>query len=263
MPHPAAQPVSDTARGHELRWSLLGPDLLAEPELPLFHWPATHRQAVDEMVAPPEPMARRLGRRFEQHWQHGLSQWARASVLGTGIQVRAAGRTIGELDLLMQHAGVVWHLELAVKFYRCIRGRSGDAWSDWIGPGGRDRLDLKLHRMRTHQVPLGTTEPARAELDRLGLPHPTRSAAVLRGLRFADWRAPRSDAAGRWCRAAELEDALPTARLLTRSAWLGAGPGTPADWRDGAALTAAVMQTLVHGAVQAIDPTGCRWLIVP
>ena len=140
-------------------------------------------------------------------------------MLASGIELRAEGRTLGELDLLVSGEGEVWHLELAVKFYLCAPGRPGDAWSDWIGPNGRDRLDRKLDRMRDHQLPLGQSEHARSHLAALGLPAPTRSAAVLHGVRFI--LARPGACAGRWCTVAERPEARTRGARADASAVVG------------------------------------------
>jgi hypothetical protein len=266
QPAPSAPPVAIVSREalwHEWRWCLFGPDLLANPGLPLFRWSPDQEALLDSLEPPPQPLLRRLGRRFEQHWHHAFATLPGWRVHGEGIQIRLQGRTLGELDLLVEGDGEVWHLELAVKFYLCLRGQSGDAWSDWVGPGGRDRLDRKLERMGTHQLQICETTEARAILEELSLPSPTRSAAILRGVRFADWQAPRADAEGRWCTLSEVDTALPRARVLTRTEWLGFGDGPAADWLHGPALRAAILHQGAHHAVQTVDPNGTRWLVMP
>ena len=254
---------SDIARWHELQWCLHGPDLLADCGLPLFVWPAS--QHADRVALPPtpEPLHDRLGRRFEQHWQHAFTQLPGWTVLGTGIQIRTTGRTIGELDLLVAGEDEIWHLELAVKFYLCAPGRSGAALSDWIGPSGRDRLDRKLDRMGGHQVPLGRSEHAKRTLDALGIPTPTRSAAVLNGVRFSHWQAPHHNVAGRWCAVHALPAAVPVGRVLSRPEWLGFAPAAEHDWKSGRALLDAVAAAGRRGPAQLVDPEGVRWLAMP
>ncbi|HCH62568.1 MAG: hypothetical protein CL927_14845 [Deltaproteobacteria bacterium] len=255
--------TSHIARWHELQWCLHGPDLLAHSGLPLFRWPASQRAAHETLPPTPEPLHHRLGRRFEQHWQHAFTQLPGWTVLGAGIQIQSAGRTLGELDLLVTSEGEVWHLELAVKFYLCAPGHSGDILSDWIGPNGRDRLDRKLARMRDHQLPLGQSDPARDTLQALGLPAPTRSAAVLNGIRFSHWQAPHSDVAGRWCSVRDLPAAVPEGRVLSRPEWLGHAPTAQDDWQSGPALLHAVAIAGRRGPAQLVDPSGVRWLAMP
>ncbi len=57
----------------------------------------------------------------------------------------------GELDFLIQRSDRIIHVECAVKFYLC-HGPNGYDLSSFIGPGGRDRLDLKLGKMKTIQL---------------------------------------------------------------------------------------------------------------
>ena len=64
--------TSEDARWHEVQWCLNGPDLLEDPGIPLFRWPEVTAAACRARPPTPEPLHHRLGRRFEQHWQHAL-----------------------------------------------------------------------------------------------------------------------------------------------------------------------------------------------
>ncbi len=250
---------SPAAHRAELLWCLHGPrlarpsglqelDLDAEStrQLSLADWPA---------------LPRRLGRRFELIWGWALGRLPGWQVIAEEIQVQDNKRTLGALDLLAQHHERVVHLELAVKFYLCRRGQSGKQASDWVGPNKRDRLDLRLDRMRTHQLPMGQRPATHAMLHRLGLPRPDTSLAVLRGVCFSDWRAPESGGAGRWCLLNELEDAVSEAHVLERTQWLG-GHGA-VEMTGGRALRTAVEDQLSRGAVQLVDGSGMRVMVLP
>ncbi|MFL0802291.1 MAG: DUF1853 family protein [Agarilytica sp.] len=69
---------------------------------------------------------------------------------------RAQGekQTIGECDFIIANAKpYLTHIEIAVKFF--LQTASGEReWHSWVGPNAIDRLDIKLERMRTHQLPL-------------------------------------------------------------------------------------------------------------
>ena len=68
-------------------------------------------------------------------------------------------RTLGELDFVYycQHRQRHVHLETAVKFYLGVpaahklqwtaQQQPALSWSQWLGPGCKDRLDLKLLKM--------------------------------------------------------------------------------------------------------------------
>lgn len=118
-----------------------------------------------------------------------------------GLPVRVGTRTVGELDFLVEEraSGEIQHWEVAVKFYLGIA--PGGREADWVGPGLKDRLDLKLDRLRRHQLPLADSAEAVGLMQALQLP-PPRPVCLLRGRFFypagaslADW-APASAAPG-------------------------------------------------------------------
>ena len=202
----------------------------------------------------------RLGRRFERVWAWAIDRMPGWELLAEEVQVREQKRTVGSLDLLARRHGEVLHLELAVKFYLCLRGQTGAQDHHWVGPNKRDRLDLKLARMRTHQLPMGQRPQTLATLAERGLPPPDHSRAVLRGLRFSDWRAPHTGGAGRWCTIDELSDAVTAAHVLQRTQWLGGH--APPELLRGAQLHQVVQARLQRGAVQLIDDHHARVMVV-
>jgi len=243
----------------ELHWCLHGPRLLAHSGLPELRLASDADADLDLSDWPALP--RRLGLRFERIWAWALHRLPGWQCLAEEVQVRDGKRTLGGLDLLARHHDRVLHLELAVKFYLCRRGASGERRSDWVGPNVRDRLDLKLGRMRSHQLAMGSRPPTHATLLALGLPLPDTSLAVLRGVCFSDWRSPETGGAGRWCTVDELEDTVPQAHVLKRTEWLG-GHGD-LQLRQGLRLKEAVLRQLPRGAVQLVDPQGQRVMVVP
>jgi hypothetical protein len=57
----------------------------------------------------------------------------------------------GELDFLIVESHLTTHIECAVKFF--LRTPAlGSGLESYVGPGGRDRLDLKFHKMRDAQL---------------------------------------------------------------------------------------------------------------
>lgn len=96
---------------------------------------------------------------------------------------------MGELDMLLEdRQGNCIHLECAVKFYLAHQPGIRD-WQNWIGPNARDRLDIKLQRMLTHQLPLAKHATARPYLEsREQNPRKVQSRYFLRGMFF-----PHSD----------------------------------------------------------------------
>ena len=100
--------------------------------------------------------SRRLGHYFETLISFWFSHRADAQIIASNLQVRETGRTLGEYDLLWRDgAGGVRHWEMAVKYY--LQATPLPEQRAYIGPGARDRLDLKLDRVFGHQLGLGRT----------------------------------------------------------------------------------------------------------
>ncbi len=98
------------------------------------------------------PRLYKLGIRAEALLDWGLGQTERFRVIDRQIQLHEAGRSLGELDFLIEdrHTGQLEHWELAVKFF--LWGVDGEC--AWIGPDRKDRLARKLERMLVRQLPL-------------------------------------------------------------------------------------------------------------
>lgn len=106
-----------------------------------------------------------LGKRFEAFLQFFFSHSPHFEILKHGLLFSENNRTIGEVDFILHHlpSGEHWHLETACKYY--IGKNNRNAWNDWWGPNGKDRLDFKLNKLRIQsklmQTPAG--EAVRAE----------------------------------------------------------------------------------------------------
>jgi len=137
--------------------------------------------------------AHRLGTYFENLWHFVLAECPLFTLFGHGIAVRNATRTLGEFDFVYKNnldkSDV--HLEIAVKFYlqADIDDSTGNEMQ-WIGPGGKDRLDLKLEYMLSHQIPLSKTPEGQQALTNLGVSSAIRKMC-LRGYLFYPLNAPK------------------------------------------------------------------------
>lgn len=130
----------------------------------------------------------RLGAWFEFLLSQWLERDERYAVLARNLAVRQAlktggSETLGELDFVVKdrERNLTEHWEVAVKFYLGRPG--GEPARQWFGPGRKDRLDLKLARMREHQLPLVRRSQARAVLNELGLAI-DRSRVLVKGRLF-------------------------------------------------------------------------------
>lgn len=161
----------------------------------------------------------RLGIYFENLVAFLLQYAAKVENLKIGIPVLENKITVGEYDFLFSEPehNQKMHWEAAVKFYLAYGER-------FIGPGGQDRLDLKLRKIFDQQLRL----PERAGLKDVV------SKVFLKGRLFyplkPDWASARETASpalskthlrGWWIRQNELETlSYETLALLPKPRWL-------------------------------------------
>ena len=103
-------------------------------------------ERLTRMIAPPDPRLP-LGKWFERVFLLALRITYPFDQVFHSIVVNDGG----ELDFLVQHRGRLIHIECSVKYFLFHRG-AGTGLSAFIGPGGQDRLDLKLKKMRDVQL---------------------------------------------------------------------------------------------------------------
>lgn len=161
-----------------LLWALGAPHIVSGQGLP---WLPPERQAplVDffsekqvqqELAVELEERAgssgsQRLGIYFEDLWAFAFTHHPDYKLQAHNLPLRDSGRTLGALDFVVQHlpSDTTEHWEIAVKFYLQVDGEH------WVGPGLRDRLDIKLARMREHQLPIARSPQAQQLLIRQGI----------------------------------------------------------------------------------------------
>ncbi len=122
-----------------------------------------------------------IGRYFESLIAYWLEQVPSVTGLRQNLAIHVAGRTLGELDLLFEREGQLFHWELAVKLY--LGTEDGCSEELWLGPRARDRLDKKLAKLHERQLPLFTHSEAQAALEELGL-RGARSEMLVKGILF-------------------------------------------------------------------------------
>ncbi|SIT10476.1 DUF1853 family protein [Neptunomonas antarctica] len=131
----------------------------------------------------PAPPAYRLGLQFEDCIELLFKHSTRSQLLYRNLIIKYNRRVIGELDCLYQNAaGDNVHLELAIKFYLLHPPFSG--LECFIGPGGRDRLDIKWQRLLQHQLPLSLLPETLNTLNELGVKPPVKHELLLTGMLF-------------------------------------------------------------------------------
>lgn len=156
------------------------------------------------------PRGHKVGITFEALLQWGLEAGLGYRCIARDVQIMEDKRTVGALDLiLLSPAGKTEHWELAYKLF--LQADSGTGWESWLGPGGRDRLDKKVHRMLDHQLPLSSREVTGQVLSALGVESVTTRRLMLQGVLFTalgsdSIRATQGHqpAQGRWARASQV-----------------------------------------------------------
>lgn len=98
----------------------------------------------------------RLGHLAEYIVSELIKSSTNYKVLYENIQLAEAGKTIGEIDFIIEEiaAKQLIHLELAYKFYLYDPTISSEPINNWIGPNRNDSLKEKLEKLKIKQFPL-------------------------------------------------------------------------------------------------------------
>lgn len=207
----------------DLAWSCLSPPLMIDlPGAPAWQNPDTDGdldwltgldQAPDALLKHlAQRPSQRLGLYFEQLWRFYWLHHPDARLIAHNLQVLnpATGQTLGAFDFLLNWRGDFWHMETAVKFYLGLPaqpGREESEWQDWRGPGAEDRLDLKLQRLLTYQLPLSRDPVALAQIPCPAPQNPWQPRLRLAGYLFYPYasamkpppKAHPHHLRGQWC----------------------------------------------------------------
>jgi len=145
-----------------------------------------HSTALTKLIKERQPS--RLGIYYEALWQYVFEHYPGFQLICQNLPITNNSRTLGEMDfvyfckLRQQHV----HLETAVKFYLGdpefkaphTPNKSAQIWSQWIGPGCKDRLDIKLLKMLNKQTRLASTPEGLQRLEQLGITHVLREICL-------------------------------------------------------------------------------------
>ncbi|TQV81007.1 DUF1853 family protein [Exilibacterium tricleocarpae] len=190
----------------DLAWCLFSPPLMAQ--LPARHAididartaDTAQRRWLSQLDKAPAPLLQHLAdrptRRLGIYFENLLSFFYRSSLCrqcdqlslrAQNLQIAEGGKTLGEFDFLLQsHASAqVLHTEAAVKFYlgTPAAGAAASDWRQWLGPGCRDRLDIKLTHLIDRQLQLSRQPAAQAILRARDIdPQQVTPLALLRGV---------------------------------------------------------------------------------
>ncbi len=188
----------------DLAWVMVSPGLLQKaPEgqaLVKDDWCqciyTTHENHLRELDENPTPLLEELSKckshRLGIYFEYLLRYWLQAILCVQELQhnvpvfqsQKTGGkRTLGEFDFLfrMDNGKPMQHWEVAVKFY--LQKIDDDGKPRWVGPGDRDRLDIKLDRLFQHQLKLAGFPEAQACLMHIGTGS-IQPAAFIKGYLF-------------------------------------------------------------------------------
>ncbi len=100
-----------------------------------------------------------LGTYYESLWSFLIQACSDLDLVAQNLQVNHDGKTVGEFDFLVQdkRRRRLLHQEVAIKFYLYDPSTQPGRWR---GPNARDRLDLKLAKLRDQQLNLSQNPSA-------------------------------------------------------------------------------------------------------
>lgn len=209
------------------------------------------REIADGGQPLPDDVLHPHGQLLGKHFEALLAWWFESSphfrLRAAGVPLQEAGRTVGELDFLIEdlRRGRTLHIEVASKFY--LAAEDGAAWEHWVGPSGRHdtlrgKMDKLVTQLATTRKPAGQ---AFLQQCRIAEPEPVllmkgwffHHFSRLHRHRPPRWAHPHYNA-GWWCRPGEAHIVMGGEGVrilpLPKGRWLGrfhpAGDDPPLDW---------------------------------
>lgn len=158
----------------DLEWLLLSSPLINIPGIKNFScnvdtdWLSDVNKNTSELESAIASRKRSsLGNYFETLFAFFLKNTKNIKILARNLQVFDEVKTIGEFDFIIDDSGVKKHIEVAVKFYL----GTGDTkrHENWYGPNAKDRLDIKMNRLVSHQLKLSETKNGALALKNIGV----------------------------------------------------------------------------------------------
>ncbi|CCO49334.1 conserved hypothetical protein [Vibrio nigripulchritudo SOn1] len=133
-----------------LKWVIQTPALFkqADPIVEIPPFSASITKSIEEYEG-----NARLGFVYQYLCQKLFENNPQYLVKDEEIQLNQNGKTLGAIDFIIQNQlkDEIEHWEVAIKFYLFHNGL-------WFGPNAKDRLDIKLEHMLTHQLKMSSSE---------------------------------------------------------------------------------------------------------
>jgi len=120
-----------------------------------------------------------LGSYFETLFSFAIENLSSLTVLLEHFQIENEGKTLGEVDMLVETPeGELHQFEIAIKFYL----ERPDLYPhDWIGPNKNDSLLKKVTRARDHQLSILQTEAGLAAIEHVAKNRVPKSNLLISG----------------------------------------------------------------------------------
>ncbi|MBO6556156.1 MAG: DUF1853 family protein [Pseudomonadales bacterium] len=151
---------------HDLAWCLSSASLMSPREENWKEPTWFNSVSLPSDIEAPGQNSYKLGIRFEDIICNWIEATPDLKLLSRNLAIHDGERTIGEFDLLVQHAEQVEHWELAVKFYLGLNDQR--QLSNWFGPDPSDTLATKFNRVKNHQLKLSEHPAAQSLLKQNG-----------------------------------------------------------------------------------------------
>lgn len=211
----------------DLAWAVSSPSLMSavagmqiRDSLWTSREPQDFRDWLMALDAEPSALLNRMearsGKQVGLYFEDLLAFWLEVGspyqLLARNLQVHQGKITKGAFDFILETPVETFeHWEVTVKFY--LQSEAATSWEKWIGPGARDRLDIKMDRMRDHQLPLSSSDVGKEALYPITGDRPIAQRAVTKGQFFSYWHgkenlpdgANSKNTVGAWLKNKEME----------------------------------------------------------
>lgn len=161
------KPEADVAFAHQavkdLAWITQAPMISQSVDLNRW-WKPNVTDLLNQLNQNPAPLievlanckSHFLGSYFEVLFSFAIRHLSLLKIILEHQQITDAGRTLGEVDLLvLDPDGEVHQFEIAIKFYLQVKAQQEE---HWIGPNKNDSLAKKTHRAWAHQLQVLQTQ---------------------------------------------------------------------------------------------------------
>lgn len=130
------------------------------------------------------PKINRLGKLVEFIFEELVTQDESFKLLCSNLQIINEKKTFGEIDYIFKKNDIIFHLEIAYKFYLFDESCSRLILDKWIGPNRKDSLSLKLSKLKNKQFPIINSQQFRNKKKELKINSPLHQMLLLKAQLF-------------------------------------------------------------------------------